>query len=319
MNKLWILILYLIFPLGLTAQQAATYNKKGDDAMKRKDYSDAKMWYEEGISQCDAYSIGRLTAIWLEKGRMRPSMRSLMNKCLNCLNVMATENDTVAISRLVTYYTEGIGTPKSEELATYWREQLEALRRPVQSFATGPSASAHSLSQRLEFFAGYAFSVESPYGITIGAVAKRFGGYVRFKTNMSFQNSAYACNNDGVLTDFSSETESYQADVSKKNKTNSFQATAGLVVKCNTWLYVSAGLGYGQRELLSPFVLHSRENYFDENAMRQLWAKNMDASYSGIAAEADILCRWRKFFLSAGCNTINFKYVDLNAGVGIFF
>jgi len=24
-------------------------------------------------------------------------------------------------------------------------------------------------------------------------------------------------------------------------------------------------------------------------------------------------------FVSAGCNTLNFKYVDLNAGVGLFF
>ena len=37
-----------VFPLGLLAQQRTEYNRKGDEAMKRLDYSDAKMWYEEG-------------------------------------------------------------------------------------------------------------------------------------------------------------------------------------------------------------------------------------------------------------------------------
>lgn len=319
MNRLWILILYLICPLALWSQQTATYNKKGDEALKRRDYSDAKMWYEEGVSQCDAYSIRRLTAIWLEKERMRPSMRSLMNKCLNCLNVMATENDTAAVARLITYYTEGIGTPKSEELATYWRERLEALRRPVATLPYTSATSEPAERKRMEFFAGYAFSIESPYGITVGGMAGQLGWYVRFKTNMSFLNYAYECNNDGALTDFAGTSESYRPDISKKNKVNSFQATAGMLVKCNSWLYLSMGLGYGQRELLHPFVLHSKDNYYDENAQRKLWAKNMDSSYTGIAAEADLLCRWHAFFVSAGCNTINFKYIDLNAGVGMFF
>ena len=39
-----------VFPLGLLAQQRTEYNRKGDEAMKRLDYSDAKMWYEEGVS-----------------------------------------------------------------------------------------------------------------------------------------------------------------------------------------------------------------------------------------------------------------------------
>ena len=100
--------------------------------MKRLDYSDAKMWYEEGVSQCDAYSIDQLTTIWLSNERMRPSMRSLMNKCLNCLTVKATEDDPDAISKLIIYYSEGIGTPKSEELATYWKEYQEMLLKPAE-------------------------------------------------------------------------------------------------------------------------------------------------------------------------------------------
>jgi hypothetical protein len=132
MKRLWILMICAVFPLGLLAQQRTEYNRKGDEAMKRLDYSDAKMWYEEGVSQCDAYSIDQLTTIWLSNERMRPSMRSLMNKCLNCLTVKATEDDPDAISKLIIYYSEGIGTPKSEELATYWKEYQEILLKPAE-------------------------------------------------------------------------------------------------------------------------------------------------------------------------------------------
>lgn len=98
--------------------------------MKRQDYSDAKMWYEEGVADCDSYSINQLTSIWLSNEQMRPSMRSLMTKCLNCLSVKATEEDLDAIALLITYYTEGIGTPKSEELASYWQTYQQNLLAP---------------------------------------------------------------------------------------------------------------------------------------------------------------------------------------------
>ena len=86
MKRLWILIyIIVLFPFFLQAQQKTEYNVKGDEAMKRLDYSDARMWYEEGVVQCDSYSIEQLTTIWLSNQQMRSSMRSLMNKCLNCL------------------------------------------------------------------------------------------------------------------------------------------------------------------------------------------------------------------------------------------
>lgn len=46
------------------AQQQTEYNRKGDEAMRRQDYRMATMWYEEGVIQCDSYSIDQLTTIW---------------------------------------------------------------------------------------------------------------------------------------------------------------------------------------------------------------------------------------------------------------
>ena len=53
MKRLWILIFFVVLPMYLLAQQKTEYNRKGDEAMKRLDYSDARMWYEEGVVQCD--------------------------------------------------------------------------------------------------------------------------------------------------------------------------------------------------------------------------------------------------------------------------
>ena len=65
-------------------------------------------------------------------------MRSLMNKCLNCLTVSATEDDPQAIEQLVVYYREGIGTPKNEELAVYWENYREELLAPKEEVNAAP-------------------------------------------------------------------------------------------------------------------------------------------------------------------------------------
>lgn len=321
MKKLWMLIIYVVFPFSMVAQQQVDYNKKGDDAMKRQDYSDAKMWYEEGVSSCDPYSIQQLTAIWLHNERMRPSMRSLMNKCLNCLNVMATESDTTAVNQLVSYYTKGIGTPKSEELATYWAERLAVMREPVESLYAEPSESqTKTPRKRMELFVGYSYSIESPYGITVGGMTDKLGWYARFKTNMSFTGFSYECNKESEIIDFpNAKTESYRLDKGKERLKNSFVATAGLVVKCTPWLYTSVGIGYGERVLLYPFTTYDLIETSNPDKQREVWCKNIDTSYTGVAADLDVMVKVGSFFVSAGCNTVNFKCIDLNAGVGVFF
>lgn len=319
MRRIWIGLLYILLPMLVWAQQQTTYNRKGDEAMQRQDYSDAKMWYEEGVAYCDSYSIKQLTTIWLTNERMRSSMRSLMTKCLNCLSAKATEEDVEAIAQLIVYYTEGIGTPKSEELATYWRNYQEDLLSPktieTHTVDTITIASPH---QRMDFFIGYAYSIEAPYGLTFGGIGAHIGWYVRFKTNMSFQDFSDRCNNKGEIINFSGAgNESYELTSSQQTKKNVFSGTAGLMVKCAPWLYLSAGVGYGQCAQLYSFTTHSYEQY---EKGRELWCKNVDTSYEGVAAEADALIKFGShFFLSAGCNTINFQYIDLNAGVGIFF
>lgn len=314
MKRLWIFIIFFVLPVCMMAQQQTEYNRKGDDAMKRRDYSDAKMWYEEGVAQCDNYSIGQLTTIWLNNENMRPSMRSLMNKCLNCLNVWGTENDTTAVSKLIVYYTEGIGTPKSEELAIYWTDRLKTLREPVAPAYTVQEIDVQP-RERMKFFVGYSYSMEAPYGLTVGGVARYVGWYVRFKTNMSFADYTGECNNNagGTVID-PPANESYS--FTNKKKINNYAGTAGIVVKCTPWLYTAVGFGYGERALLNFYTTTSHD---DINKHREVWSKNIDSSHKGVAADLDVMVKLGPIFLSAGCNTINFKYIDLNAGLGVFF
>ena len=166
MKRLWILTLFVALPMCLLAQQKTEYNRKGDEAMKRLDYSDARMWYEEGVVQCDPYSIEQLTSIWLANQRMRPSMHSLMNKCRACLELMANNEDTTAISQLIIYYTEGIGTSKNETLAQSWQDRLETLRKPVEPvfYPSANPIKPDTPKEPMKFFIGYAYSIEAPYG-----------------------------------------------------------------------------------------------------------------------------------------------------------
>lgn len=315
MKKLYIVILWLVLPICIMAQQKTEYNKKGDEAMKRLDYSDARMWYEEGVAQCDLYSITQLTKIWEKNEKMRVSMRSLMNKCQNCLNVKANEGDTVSISHLIIYYLEGIGTPKSEELASFWKDRLDVLRKPekpVREVAVIPEVPV-KLRVPMKFYIGYSYSIEAPYGITLGGVGYRIGWYARFKTNMSFNNYEEECKGRGELV---SPPSNAAFNFTNAKKVNCYAVTAGVTIKCMPWLYTSIGLGYGKRDLLCEYVT---TDLTDANIHKSFWCKNIDYSYTGLAADVDLMVKMGPVFLSAGCNTLNFKYIDLNAGLGVFF
>ena len=305
----------MVFPIGVWAQQRAEYNRKGDEAMKRQDYRDAKMWYEEGVSYCDMYSIDKLTEIWIKDESSRSSMRSLMSKCLNCLNVLGTEQDTTAIHQLILYYQKGIGTPVSDELAEYWTEKLEQVRNQMLYVPSDEVVSFEEKKERMKFFIGYQYAIEAPYGLTVGGVGKRLGWYVRFKTNMSFDKHIAECNdqNGGELIDASANEIYYFTGEKKKN---SYSLTAGMVVKCTDWLYTSVGVGYGDRTLLYEYNM---VNPVTAETQQTGWAKHIDASYKGVAADWDVMFKLGPIYLSTGCSTVNFKYIDFNAGVGVFF
>jgi hypothetical protein len=298
----------------MTAQQQTEYNRKGDEAMKLLDYSDARLFYGEGMPGCDMYSIRQLTTIWVANEQMRTSMYNLMNQCMSCLRVKATENDTTAISSLIFYYTEGIGTPKSDELAAYWAERLHELRQPAA--AEPIAALPETLRLPIRFFAGYTYSVFAPVGVTMGGVGKRFGGYLRFKTNLSFQSNAkFTGNAPGGIPE-----ETLLKAVDKKY--NAYAVTGGLVMRYQPFSF-SLGLGYWRRD-----EVYRYEEVDDLGNGKGIysWYEKADAPYKGIALEVDGMMEFGRLYVTAGSNLMNFKdgnklkfNNDVNVGIGVFF
>ncbi|OAV75728.1 hypothetical protein Barb7_00645 [Bacteroidales bacterium Barb7] len=323
MRKTLLLIIYTLLPLCMVAQQDAEYNKRGEEAMQRKDYSDARMYFSEGLEHCDMYSVQGLTRIWLLNESIRSSMRSLMAKCQTCLNERAVQNDTTAMSRLIVYYSEGIAGPKTEGLIAYWTDKLEASRhlaavqKETAEQSAEVSAAVKSPQINLSFLAGLAGSPETPYGLTLGVLWQdKAGGYVRGKTSLS---SVEYTHEIGLQADDIKKSlpdgQALQTTGNPPKKVNGFTASAGFVYKPLPWLYVSLGAGYGERTLMYQFA------FIDKKTSEQtpVWCKIAEASYTGAVIEADGMVKYKRLFLSVGCHTINVKYVDLNAGIGVIF
>ncbi len=268
---MWFIFVFLLLPFYAGAQQQTEYNRKGDEAMKREDYRDAKMWYEEGVSYCDRYSINQLTSIWMKDETMHVSMRTVMSKCLHCLNDYATERDTTAIKKLILYYTKGIGTAENKVTADYWRKQLEDMRR---AYDTPIISKKPDVSMR--FFTGYHFSPLAPFGIQFGGISKIMGWHVRLHSNLSFGKHDKESHLNGKTFVIDNITQYYGP--TGETKSNVIMGSAGIMVKTVRNLYASAGIGYWQRDLLREYEIVNDEGITQTTA----WAKDVDSSEKGI-------------------------------------
>ena len=309
----YILFFFLVcFPSTLLWAQEENYNKKGDEAFNRKDYREAKMWYEEGVSNCDDYSISKLTNIWVKSKSMRPSMRSLMSKCLTCLNLRAIERDTVAMKQLMLYYSKGIGADSSNEMVVYWREKVENERKRALLPPLVASSEKLKEERKWKYLIGYHYSSLMPYGLTLGMMRKSIGFYARFQTNLNFQETTTEVTNEGKIKDIKDYTY-YRFDQEKKSN---YAATVGVIKQLKPWLYASIGVGYGVHQLAWH---HKNYAYETHKNVGEAWSYNTDASFKGVAGNVDVMLKYKVFFISVGANTVNFKYVDLNAGAGFIF
>jgi beta-lactamase class D len=315
-----IILCWLLLPFILKAQiqQFQTeYNRKGDEAMKLKDFEVAKYWYEEGVAHCDTFSIARLTEIWQQDTSVHASMRVVMVNCLNCLNRQAQVNDTLAIKKLIDYYTEGIGTAKNEGSANFWKEHLEQLRHPVTVYT--PPAEP---KERMKFFAGYHASPVAPFGIQVGGMGKTVGWYVRLRSNLIFQDTRYDCRvekrkgeNVIVIDELENEKAMYQETNTKESW---LMGSAGIIYKVATGLYVSTGVGYVDRKYAREYI--KVEDSGENMLLSSGWAKDINSSFSGFAIDLDGTYVFNgRFYVSLGASMMKFNYVYPNVGVGVYF
>jgi len=324
-----IILVLLLIPFVAAAQRQTEYNRKGDEAMRRMDYPIAKFWYEEGVLNCDRYSIDQLTSIWMADPSMHVSMGPVMNKCLNCLTEAATERrDTLAMKKLIVYYQEGIGMSVNESSAVYWKEQLEQLRNPF--YATIGRVSRPR--DRMKFFVGYTASMIAPFGLQFGAMNESWGFYIRFRSNMSFYTNKVECingeRNEGNIPEFENAKVIY--DFLNKNGTAAKQGekiksssstligTAGVMFKAFPGTYLSVGGGYVKRDVFYKYGKIGAQH--SEGYEIVDWAKNTDESISGVALDIDATVKFSKhFYGNLGCSLLDFEKVTPSIGVGFIF
>jgi hypothetical protein len=303
MKKIIYILWFSTLFVAVFSQSQTNYNIQGDKAMRLRNYADATIWYEEGVADCNIYSIDQLTKIWIEDESLRMPLRNVMNKCRVCLEGRAKETaDTASINKLILYYTEGIGTQINERTADFWRDRLNAINKK---------------KSRVNVFIGYAANMLAPAGLTIGVVGKSVGGYVRYRTNLSSQKSTKICDHEGIIEGL--DGYFWLGDQKAHKKVNTMVITGGLVFRPTQKFLISAGAGYWKRDLMYEFgIVNLTETKREED--KNFWAKNEDDSFEGLAIDLDGTYRIGKvFYISAGCSFMDFKYAYGNAGIGVFF
>ena len=138
------------------------------------------------------------------------------------------------------------------------------------------------------------------FGAMVGVVAKH-GAYLRFRSDFGSVSTDLECDDTGMLP--TGETPYYKEGATSKG---GLSITGGYLCRFFKPLYGYIGAGYGQRTLAWETI-------------DGVFVKNTDHSASGVASEMGLIGKFKKAAISVGCHTINFKHVELSAGIGLFF
>ena len=158
----------------------------------------------------------------------------------------------------------------------------------------------------------YGFAPQLSGGLMIGQTYSGIGWFVNAHSNFNFQSAT-----DGLVCGKGGYIDDVLPFYSGKKQSSLFVANAGLVLdvielaggsprnRFNTiGFYV--GAGYGWRRALWETVDGK-------------WIEYSPTSFSGFSTNMGVLFSVYGCTLKAGINTINFKYLDIEAGIGWMF
>lgn len=137
------------------------------------------------------------------------------------------------------------------------------------------------------------------YGFMLGMV-KKYGWYVKAKSDFNFQSSSYNCTSIGEIE---GGGHIWTDGASKKSR---LVITAGGMFRASRWCYPYVGVGYGSRGL-----------YWKD--FQGEWAKVTDKSCAGVALDAGVALKFGKIALTLGVNNTAFKYTEAEVGIGVMF
>ena len=156
--------------------------------------------------------------------------------------------------------------------------------------------------------AGYSVAPQLSYGAMIGQMYKGIGWFVSGRSNFQFNTpTELACNEEGYIDN---ERPFYTGNIS----TTHYIINAGFMMnvlekttknKFNTLGFYLGG-GYGKREL-------------QWETTDGLWVKYVPTSHNGFSGNIGVFGSIYGVTLNVGLNTINFKYVEVEAGIGYMF
>lgn len=155
---------------------------------------------------------------------------------------------------------------------------------------------------------GYSVAPQLSYGAMIGQMYKGIGWYVSGRSNFQFNApTELTCDKQGYID---GERPFYTGNTSIIH----YAVNAGFMMnvlekitknKFNTFgFYV--GAGYGKREL-------------QWETTDGLWVKYVPTSHNGFSGNVGLFGSFYGVTLNVGLNTINFKYVEVEAGIGYMF
>jgi hypothetical protein len=141
---------------------------------------------------------------------------------------------------------------------------------------------------------------DEAFGLMTAYQHGRWGGYLSFRSNYVFGETAYECTSEGNLPSGGSfwGTGEYR-------KTNLIACVGGLG-QVHKVISIYAGVGYGIRKMAWEDV---------DGA----WAVVSDLSHSGFAAESGLIFSYNKLVASAGISTVKFRAASFTCGIGIKF
>jgi hypothetical protein len=131
-------------------------------------------------------------------------------------------------------------------------------------------------------------------------MVKKYGWYVKAKSDFNFQSSLYNCTSTGEIE---GGGHIWTDGASKKSR---LVITAGGMLRASRWCYPYVGVGYGSRGL-----------YWKD--FQGEWAKVTDKSCAGVALDAGVALKFGKIALTLGVNNTAFKYTEAEVGIGVMF
>ena len=141
------------------------------------------------------------------------------------------------------------------------------------------------------------------FGVMLGVV-KKFGPYLKAKYDFKSNSTDLECNDMGIVQ--GSEQAGSEVWFTGHTKNTRMSLTAGGMMRLSKPLYVYAGTGYGYKTLAWETV---------DGA----WAKNTERSYKGLEFETGVIYRYTNYAVSLGIQTNQFKFWEVNLGIGIMF